>query len=75
TEKEARGAAIYLARRAEAHLALGDVDAALESAHQVLEHMGGVDSARGSSTLADLHGQLRAYQHIPAVQEFLGLTA
>ncbi|MDP9868870.1 MULTISPECIES: hypothetical protein [Streptosporangium] len=26
TEKEARGTAIYLARRAEAHLALGDVD-------------------------------------------------
>ncbi|MEV4749093.1 tetratricopeptide repeat protein [Streptosporangium sp. NPDC049248] len=74
TEKEARGTAIYLARRAEAHLALGDVDAALESAHQVLEHMGGVDSARGSSTLAELHGQLRAHEHIPAVQEFLGST-
>lgn len=75
TEKEARGTAIYLARKSEAHLALGDVDAALANAHQVLDCMGGVDSARGSSTLAELNAELRNHQHIRAVQEFLGLTA
>ncbi|MFF4989229.1 hypothetical protein ACFY19_18710 [Streptosporangium saharense] len=75
TEKEARGTAIYLARRAEAHLALGDIDAALENAHQVLEHMSGVDSALSSSTLTELRDQLRTHGHIRAVQDFLGLTA
>ncbi|MEU9835905.1 hypothetical protein AB0D67_30590 [Streptosporangium sp. NPDC048047] len=74
-DKEARGAAIYLARKSAAHLALGDVDAALESAHEVVGRMGGVDSARGSSTLDELRTELGKHQQVRAVQEFLGLTA
>ncbi|KIF05680.1 hypothetical protein PL81_12110 [Streptomyces sp. RSD-27] len=70
-----RGAAIYLAREAEAELALGDVDAALHSAHQAVEHMGGVTSARGTSTLKDLRAQLSTRRTIPAVRDFLAATA
>ncbi|WP_067143980.1 tetratricopeptide repeat protein [Microtetraspora malaysiensis] len=74
SEKEARGTAIYLARRASAHLALADVDAALEVAYQVVDHMGGVTSARGTSTLADLRAELDAHRQISAVRDFLELT-
>ncbi|MGW2990067.1 hypothetical protein [Streptomyces goshikiensis] len=70
-----RGAAIYLAREAEAALALGDVDAALHSANQAVEHMGGVTSARGTSTLKDLRVQLSTRRTIPAVRDFLAATA
>lgn len=72
---EARGTSIYLARKVEAYLALGDIDAALETAYQVLDQMSGVDSVRASNTLAGLNAELRNHQHIRAVQEFLGLTA
>ncbi|MFC4014642.1 hypothetical protein ACFOY2_45980 [Nonomuraea purpurea] len=67
--------AIHLARRAEAHLALGELDAAVEVAERVLELMGGVESARGSSTLAELRGGLREHQDAAVVRSFLGLTA
>ncbi|MFE3610332.1 transcriptional regulator [Streptomyces goshikiensis] len=69
-----RGAAIYLSREAEAALALGDVDAALHSAHQAVERMGGVTSARGTSTLNSLRNQLSARRTIPAVRDFLAAT-
>ncbi|MFF0249947.1 hypothetical protein [Streptosporangium sandarakinum] len=74
-DKEARGAVIYLAGKSAARLALGDVDAALESAHEAVGRMGGVDSALGSSTLNELRVELGKHQRIRAVREFLGLTA
>lgn len=75
TTREARGTAIYLARQVEAHLALGDIDSALDVAHQVIDTMGGVDSARTISTLDDLRNELSTYQHIPAVRDFLDYAA
>ena len=71
TAKEARGTGIYLARQAEAHLALGDIDAALDTGHRVLATLGDVDSARTASTLADLRAALTPHKAVPAVQEFL----
>ncbi|WP_067127943.1 hypothetical protein [Microtetraspora malaysiensis] len=73
-DKEARGAVIYLARRAEAHLALGDVDAAVGTAHEVLVRMGGVESARATGTIAELRSRLNAHQQVPAVRDFLEMT-
>ncbi|PZG04932.1 transcriptional regulator [Nonomuraea aridisoli] len=75
TRQEARGAAIYLARRSEAHLALGDLDAAVEVAEQVVRLMGGVESARGTSALEDLRGGLLDHKEVPVVRNFLELTA
>lgn len=75
TSTEARGAGIYLARQAEAHLALGDVDAAVDVAQRAIEQLGGADSARGTSTLADLRGQLTAHRKARPVADFLDLTA
>ncbi|MFI9580486.1 hypothetical protein ACIHCQ_01235 [Streptomyces sp. NPDC052236] len=75
TTTETRGAGIYAARRAEAHLALGDLDAAVRAAHQAVEHLGGADSARGTTTLTDPRGQLATHRQAHAVSDFLELTA
>ncbi|MFE9659279.1 transcriptional regulator [Streptomyces sp. NPDC005955] len=75
TEREIRGTVIYQARKAEAHLALGDVDAALGIGHQVIVTMGGVDSARTTSTLRDLRGHFAGHQHIRDVRDFLDYAA
>ncbi|PZG41527.1 hypothetical protein C1I98_21075 [Spongiactinospora gelatinilytica] len=66
---------IYLARRAEAYLALGDLDAAVATAAEVVKLMGGIDSARSTATLKGLRGQLNAYRNVPVVADFLGGTA
>ncbi|WP_328913142.1 MULTISPECIES: transcriptional regulator [unclassified Streptomyces] len=71
---EPRGAAIYEARRAEAYLALGDIDGAVETARQAVELMGGVSSARASSTLAGLHSELGRHRRLPLVAGFLDET-
>ncbi|GAB2785080.1 hypothetical protein KDA82_36820 [Streptomyces daliensis] len=70
-----RAAALRLTRTAEAHIAVGDLDGALESAHQAVDHLGGVTSARGTSTLTGLRTQLAAHRSVPAVSEFLDRTA
>ncbi|MEU9348968.1 hypothetical protein AB0D74_48005 [Streptomyces sp. NPDC048278] len=75
TARETRGTVIYQARQAEAHLALGDVDAALDVGHQVIDAMGGIDSARTTGTLAELRGQPTGRRHIPAVAELLNYSA
>lgn len=75
TERETRGAVIYQARKAEAHLALGDIDAALDIGHQVVIAMGGIDSARTTGTLGELRGLLAGHQHIPTVRDFLDYAA
>ncbi|MFJ4689260.1 transcriptional regulator [Streptomyces sp. NPDC088789] len=75
TERETRGTVIYRGRQAEAHLALGDVDSALDIGHQVITAMGGIDSARATGTLTELRGQMTGHQHIPAVADFLSYAA
>ncbi|WP_435131663.1 transcriptional regulator [Actinacidiphila sp. bgisy144] len=74
TVHEPRGAAIYEARRAEAYLALGDVDGAVETARIAIELMGGVSSARASSALAGLHSGLDRHRRLPVVADFLDET-
>jgi metallophosphoesterase superfamily enzyme len=68
---EHRGAAIYAARRAEAYLALGDHDAAIETARDANTHMTGVSSDRSTNALATLHGHLTQHRNQPAVHAFL----
>ncbi|MEU3315806.1 hypothetical protein AB0940_24825 [Streptomyces sp. NPDC006656] len=48
-EEFPRSHAIYLARAAETHLALNDLDAAVITAWQAATCLGSVDSARSSS--------------------------
>ena len=69
-----RAAALRLARTAEAHLALGDLDAAVHAAHRAVDRLGGVASARGSSLLADLRNQLAVHQDTGVVRDFLHRT-
>ena len=63
--------AIYLARAAEAHLAMHDLDAAVAQARHAARCLGSVDSARSSSTMAGLRRKLAAHTANPAVREFL----
>jgi tetratricopeptide (TPR) repeat protein len=70
-----RGHAIYLARLAEAQLAVGDIDAAVATAHDAVARMGGVTSARGTKTLDDLRAKLARHHAIPEVGEFLSYTS
>ena len=74
-DKEPRGTAIYEARRASAYLALGDVDGAVDTARHTVDLMGGVSSARGTSTLSGLHAELTRHRSVPAVAHFLTETS
>ncbi|MGH3977109.1 MAG: hypothetical protein ACRDS9_27930 [Pseudonocardiaceae bacterium] len=65
------GAAIYLARAAEAHLALGDLDAAAGLGAQALRCHTTIDSARGDQALIGLRTKLAHHGRIPTVREFL----
>ncbi|WP_433856667.1 transcriptional regulator [Streptomyces kronopolitis] len=74
-EKEPRGTAIYLLRQASAYLVLGDLDGTVETARPAVDLMGGVNSARGSSALAELRTDLARYCSTPVVKDFLSETA
>jgi tetratricopeptide (TPR) repeat protein len=74
-EQYPRSAAIYLARAAEAHLALRDLDEAIGRARQAAHCLASVDSARSSLTLAGLRAKLRAHAAAPIVRDFLEATA
>ncbi|MFD4855103.1 transcriptional regulator [Streptomyces atratus] len=74
-EKEPRGTAIYLAREAEAYLALGYLDGAVDTAQRAVHLMGGVTSARGSDTLTGLRDEFARHRSIPVVKTFLNETA
>ncbi|SEO74261.1 tetratricopeptide repeat protein [Actinacidiphila rubida] len=69
-----RGHAIYLARLAEAHLDLGDLDTAVATAQDAIERMGGISSARGTTTLTDLRSKLARHRGVPIVRDFLAST-
>ncbi|MEU1550814.1 hypothetical protein [Nocardia sp. NPDC005745] len=66
--------AIYLARAAEAHLALHDLDAAIDTATHAMRCLGGVDSARSTSTLDGLRTKLADHAAVPLVHDFLDAT-
>lgn len=69
-----RSHAIYLARAAEAHLALRDLDAAAGKAAHAVRCLGGVDSARSSSAIAGLRAKLVPHARSRPVREFLEET-
>lgn len=69
-----RSHALHLARIADAHLALGDFDAAAATAGDAVTSMGGVASARGTQTLDDLRMKLGRHRNVPAVADFLNVT-
>lgn len=63
--------AIYLARAAEAHLAMHDLEGAVVQARHAARCLGSVDSVRSSSTMAGLRRKLAAHTANAAVKEFL----
>jgi len=69
-----RSHAIYMARAAEAHLAMRDLDAAVDRASHAMRCLDGVDSARSKSTLAGLRKKLKGHGEVPLVREFLEAT-
>jgi tetratricopeptide (TPR) repeat protein len=70
-----RSHAIYLCRAAEAHLALHDLDAAVDRATHAMRCLGGVDSARSSAALVTLRAKLTRHASASVVREFLNATA
>ncbi|WBQ04385.1 hypothetical protein [Kribbella sp. CA-293567] len=70
----ARDNALFLARSADAHLRLGDVDAACVVASQALDQSDVVDSARPSAALSDFRLSLAPYRATRSAQEFLNRT-
>ena len=70
-----RSHAIYMARAAEAHLALHDLDAAAVKAAHAARCMRGVGSARSASTLASLRSKLAGHAASSAVRAFLQETS
>lgn len=74
-DKEPRGAAIYVIRQASAYLAMGDLDATVETGKHAVDLMGGVSSARGGSALAELRADLAKHRSAPVVSGFLDDTA
>ncbi|WP_052744263.1 hypothetical protein [Streptomyces odonnellii] len=68
-----RTAALRLTREADAHLALGNLDAAVHTATRAVQALGGVTSARGTSLLTGLRKKL-ALHPTPLVRDFLEST-
>ncbi|MCM2392016.1 transcriptional regulator [Streptomyces albipurpureus] len=66
-----RSHAIYLARAAEAHLAMHDLDAAVAKAHHAARCLGSVDSERSATELDGLRVKLAAHTSYGPVREFL----
>ncbi|MFJ8471108.1 tol-pal system YbgF family protein [Kitasatospora sp. NPDC094011] len=70
-EQYPRSHAIYLARAAEAHLALHDLDAAVATGRHAAACLGAVDSARSASQLRVLRGKLAPHTAHAGVRDFL----
>ncbi|MCZ1012146.1 transcriptional regulator [Streptomyces lydicus] len=66
-----RDHALYLTRTAEAHLAQGDIEHACASASRAVTLLGGVASARSSSTLNGFRDKLAPHHEAPAASDFL----
>ncbi|RLU81105.1 transcriptional regulator [Streptomyces griseocarneus] len=66
-----RSTALHLARKADAQLANGDVDAAAHTAGKAVQAISGVGSVRGSDALGDLRHKFSRYDKVPAVRDFL----
>jgi hypothetical protein len=71
SEGYARDNALFLVRSADAHLRLGDVDAACAAAAEALDQSDGVDSARPSGALNDFRKALASYRSTRSAQAFL----
>ncbi len=71
----ARDNALYLTRTAQAHLDLGDLDAACHTATEAFTQNGGVDSSRPSDALGELRDRLAPHHDVPAVRDFLSLSS
>lgn len=69
-----RSHAIYLARAAEAHLALHDLDSAVATARHATRCLGDVDSARSSATLSGMRAKFARHAASPLVRDFLEVT-
>ncbi|GAA3537454.1 hypothetical protein GCM10022235_01140 [Kribbella ginsengisoli] len=67
----ARDNALFLVRSADAHLRLGDVDAACAAASQALAQSDGVDSSRPAGALDDFRKSLASYRTTRSAQDFL----
>ncbi|MFF2615917.1 helix-turn-helix domain-containing protein [Kitasatospora sp. NPDC058046] len=74
-EEFPRSHAIYLARAAEAHLVLNDLDAAVAAAWQAAACLGSVDSARSSSQLKGLRVKLAPHAAYRPIADFLQAAA
>lgn len=70
-----RDTALFLAREARAHLALGDVETACATATQALTFGGEISSARPSDTLSDFRAELIPHRNVMAARDFLELSA
>ncbi|MCU7827281.1 helix-turn-helix domain-containing protein [Kitasatospora sp. DSM 101779] len=70
-EEFPRSHAIYLARAAEAHLALDDLDAAVATARRAASCLGSVDSVRSTSQLKSLCEKLAPHAAYRPVRDFL----
>ncbi|GAA1899487.1 hypothetical protein GCM10009716_06640 [Streptomyces sodiiphilus] len=70
-EEYPRSHAIYLARAAEAHLAMHDLDASVETARHAARCLGVVDSARSATELSGLREKLAVHTAHSGVREFL----
>jgi hypothetical protein len=70
-EEYPRSHAIYLARAAEAHLVLDDLDGAVATARHAAACLGAVDSVRSASQLTGLREKLAQHSAYPAIRDFL----
>lgn len=70
-EKYPRSHVIYMTRAADAHIVLGDLDSAVECATHAMRCLGGVNSARSSTTFTELKQKLARHSGARVVKEFL----
>lgn len=70
-ENYPRSHAIYMTRAAEAHIVLGDLDAAVECAAHAMRCLGGVSSARSTATFTGLKQNLAHHADARVVKEFM----
>ncbi|WP_158575924.1 hypothetical protein [Streptomyces corynorhini] len=75
TTGNVRDSLLYLTRAAQAHLALGDLDATCATATEVFNENNAVGSSRPSDALSSLRDQLITHRDVGVVRDFLNLSA